>query len=86
MKEEYMMARLQRVLAEDDSELGIDMVRRGDHYVLIGEVESEERRQEVADKVAEHLPELEVRNEIMVTRFTKPVDHEMVSRAVREGE
>jgi hypothetical protein len=86
MKEEYMMARVQRVLAEDDSELGIDVVRRGDHYVLIGEVESEDRRQEVAAKVAEHMPELEVRNEIMVTRVTKPVDHEMVSRAVRERE
>ena len=85
MREEYLLAKLQRVLAEDGCELGIDVVRRDDVYILTGEVESEHRRREVEARVAEHLPELRVRNEITVTRMTKPGEPELLAPASREG-
>lgn len=85
MRDEYLMAKLQRVLAEDSSELGIHVVRRDDHYVLTGEVETEQRKREVQARVAEHFPELSVRNEIMVTRMTRPGEPELMAPAVQEG-
>jgi hypothetical protein len=85
MRDEYLLARLQRVLAEDSSELGIAVVRRDDHYILTGEVESEQRRLDVQARVAEHFPELSVRNELMVTRVTKPGEPELLAPAIREG-
>jgi hypothetical protein len=82
MKDEYLLARLQRVLAEDGSELGIDVARHDEEYVLTGEVESEQRRLDVERRVAEHVPEVRVRNEIRITRVTKPVEPEQLAPRV----
>jgi hypothetical protein len=82
MKDEYLLARLQRVLAEDGSELGIDVVRHDEDYVLTGEVESEQRRLDVERRVAEHVPEARVRNEIRITRVNKPVEPELLAPRV----
>jgi hypothetical protein len=82
VKDEYLLARLQRVLAEDSSELGIDVARRDEEFVLTGEVESEQRRLEVEQRVAGHVPEVRVRNEIRVTRVTAPAEAEEISPRV----
>jgi hypothetical protein len=82
MKDEYLLAKLQRVLAEDGSELGIDVARRDEEFVLTGEVESEQRRIEVERRVSGEVPEVRVRNEIRVTRVTKPEEAEELSPRV----
>jgi len=82
VKDEYLLARLQRVLAEDGSELGIDVARRDEEFVLTGEVESDQRRLEVERRVAEHVPEARVRNEIRVTRVTVPAEAERLAPRV----
>lgn len=82
MKEEYLLAKLQRVLAEEGSELGIDVARHGEEFVLTGEVESDQRRIEVERRVAQHVPEVRVRNEIRVTRVVKPADAEELTPRV----
>jgi hypothetical protein len=85
MKEEYLLAKIQRVLAEDGSELGIDAIHRGDEYVLIGEVESEQRRLMAARLVNEHVPEARVRNDIRVAKVTKPVEVEELEPRISSG-
>jgi hypothetical protein len=82
MKDEYLLAKLQRVLAEHGSELGIDVARRDEEFVLTGEVESEQRRVEVERRVADHVPEVRVRNEIRITRVTKPAEAELLAPRV----
>jgi hypothetical protein len=76
VKDEYLMAKLHRVLSEDGSELGIEAIRRNDAIVVRGEVETEERRRAVEAKVREQCPEFKVHNEITVSRVTKPVEPE----------
>lgn len=85
MKEEYLLAKIQRVLAEAGSELGIDAIHRGEDYVLIGDVESESRRQEAARLVNEYVPEARVRNDIRVTKVTKPVEVEELEPRISSG-
>lgn len=82
MKDEYLLARIQRVLAEHGSELGIDVARRDEEFVLTGDVESEVRCREVEQIIAEHVPEARVRNEIRVTRVTEPADAEELAPRV----
>ena len=76
MHDEYLLAQVQRLLAEDGAELGIDAVRRDDVLVLRGEVESEQRCREVEARVAERFPDLKIRNELTVPRVHKPVEAE----------
>lgn len=85
MKEEYLLARIQRVLAEKGSELGIDVLHRSGEYVLTGDVESDERRREAMRLVREYVPEARVRNEIRVARVTKPVEAEELEPRVPDG-
>jgi hypothetical protein len=82
MKDEYLLAHIQRVLAEHGSELGVDVARRDEEFVLTGDVESEQRRQEVERIVAEHVPQARVRNEIRITRVGTPDDAELLSARV----
>ena len=74
-----MLAQVQRLLAEDGGELGIDVVRRDDVLVLRGEVESEQRRQEVEQRVADAFPELKTRNELTIPHVHKPMESEELS-------
>jgi hypothetical protein len=76
MKDEYLLAQVQRMLAEDGGELGIDVVRREDVLVLRGEVESEQRRREVERRVADAFPELKTRNELTIPHVYKPMESE----------
>ena len=85
-EEEYLLARIQRVLSELGSELGIDVLHRQDVFVLTGDVESEQRRREVEQLVHEHVPDARVRNEIKVTRMTRPAEiEELEPRVPMEG-
>jgi hypothetical protein len=84
MRDEYIEAQLQRILAEESAELGIDAFRRDDVIIVRGEVESEQRRQAVERRVTEHFPDLVVRNEITIIRVTKPAEAEQLA-GQREG-
>ncbi|NUR71565.1 MAG: hypothetical protein HOU81_12160 [Hamadaea sp.] len=76
MKDEYLLAQVQRLLAEDGGELGIDALRRDDTLVLRGEVESADRCREVERRVADAFPELTILNELTVPRVHKPQESE----------
>lgn len=82
MKDEYLLAKIHRALAEDDSELGIDIARRDEEFVLTGAVESEQRRLEIEQHVVQLVPEAHVRNEIRVTRVTAPAEAEQLAPRV----
>jgi len=85
MKDEYLLAQVQRLLAEDEGELGIDAVRRDDVLVLRGEVESKERCREVERRVAEAFPDLAIRNELTVPYVHKPQEpEELAARTTSE--
>jgi osmotically-inducible protein OsmY len=77
----YDEAELQRLLAEDvgTTELGIEVACREGSLVLMGEVESAERRDAIAAKVAEFMPGADVRNDIAITRTQAPADVEVLS-------
>jgi osmotically-inducible protein OsmY len=74
----YDEAGLQRLLTEDIdlAEQGIEVTRRDGVVVLTGRVESEARRVEVARRVAECLPDHEVRNDIAVVPVHPPGEPE----------
>jgi hypothetical protein len=80
MKDDYLLAQVHRLLAEDGGELAVDVVRRDDMLVLRGEVESEERCQEVERRVADAFPDLTIRNELGVPRVHKPMEAEELVR------
>jgi osmotically-inducible protein OsmY len=74
----YDEAALQRLLTEDAdlAEQGIEVTRREGVVVLTGCVETEERRAQVAERVAECLPGDEVRNDIVVVPVQPPTEPE----------
>jgi osmotically-inducible protein OsmY len=74
MTDDYTCAAVQRALAEDAaiSELGIDVVCRDDRVILSGSVESAARREEIARRVAEVVPDRGVVNEITVAPVYPP--------------
>ncbi|HCT77178.1 MAG TPA: hypothetical protein DGG94_09810 [Micromonosporaceae bacterium] len=76
--DEYAEASAQRELAEDAgvAEQGIEITRRDGVVVIRGNVESEDRRRLIEEKVAAHFPHCEIRNAIVVVRVTPPVDAE----------
>ena len=51
----------------------------GDALVVTGNVETDERRQTVADVVAELAPGVEVRNDVSVVSFAEPKGQEVIS-------
>ncbi len=51
----------------------------GAALVVTGNVAMEERRQTIAEVVAELAPGVEVRNDVSVTSFAEPTDQEVVS-------
>jgi osmotically-inducible protein OsmY len=76
----YDEAALQRLLTEDAglAEQGIEVTRRAGAVVLTGCVETEERRAQVAERVAECLPDEEVRNDIVVVPVQPPGEPEAI--------
>jgi osmotically-inducible protein OsmY len=76
----YDEAALQRLLTEDAglAEQGIEVTRRDGAVVLTGCVETEERRVQVAERVAECLPGDEVRNDIVVVPVQPPGEPEAI--------
>jgi osmotically-inducible protein OsmY len=78
MSTQWDEAGLQRMLAEDDhfAELGVDVVRGDGTAVLTGRVESPQRREEIARRVAECLPGVQLRNDIVVVPVARPAEAE----------
>jgi hypothetical protein len=77
----YDEAALQRLLTEDAglAEQGIEVTRREGAVVLTGCVETEERRVQVAERVAQCLPGDEVRNDIVVVPVQPPTEPEAIT-------
>jgi osmotically-inducible protein OsmY len=75
---QYAAAHLQQALAEDDrtTELGIRVTIRRDEVFLRGEVTTEERRDRLAEVVAELEPGLRIHNEVRVTDCAEPTGQE----------
>lgn len=71
---QYAAARLHRALAEDPrtAELGVRVSVRGDTVFLAGQVASRQRREALDTVVAEHAPDLDVRNDVRVVPAGEP--------------
>jgi len=75
---QYAAMRLQQALAEDPrtAELGIKVTVRPGEVFLRGEVMTEERRDRLAEVVAEHAPDLRIHNEVRLADCTEPTGEE----------
>ncbi|MEU3165450.1 BON domain-containing protein [Streptosporangium sp. NPDC006930] len=75
---QYVAARVQRALAEDErtTELGIRVDIRGDQLYLRGQVVGSERRELIAEVAGEAAPGLKVHNEIDIVDVRGPVGEE----------
>jgi osmotically-inducible protein OsmY len=75
---QYVVARLQRALAEDPrtAEQGVRVTVRGGDVYLRGDVACEERRNELAEVAREIVPDCSVHNETRVVSGTEPADEE----------
>lgn len=76
--DEYVEAAIHRLLAEhtEVSEQGIGVVRRDHILVLTGEVEAPGRRDDIMRLVAEHFPDVAIKNDIGVIRAQAPAEAE----------
>jgi uncharacterized protein YjiS (DUF1127 family) len=79
--EEYLEAEIQRLLTEDGrvAEQGITVQRREHAVVLLGDVESSQRRDEICRQISEHFPELAITCDIGITRAQAPSEVEEIS-------
>ncbi len=79
--DEYLEAEIQRLLSEDGrvAELGITVQRREHQVVLGGEVESEQRRDEICKRLNERFPDVEITCDIGITRAQSPDEVEEIS-------
>jgi hypothetical protein len=79
--EEYLEAEIQRLLTEDGrvAEQGITVQRREHAVVLLGDVESTHRRDEICRQITEHFPELAITCDIGITRAQAPSEVEEIS-------
>lgn len=77
---QYVVARVQRALTEDDrtNEQGIQVDIRRDQLFLRGKVTGEERRRLVALVAAEAAPGMTVHNEIIVVEADDPGREELL--------
>ncbi|MEU0503366.1 BON domain-containing protein [Nocardia sp. NPDC004278] len=78
---QYLVAHLRRALAEDPrtAELGVQVTIRGDVIVLVGEVSSIERKQQMETVVREQLPQARIHNDVHVTPPAAPRDTEALA-------
>ncbi|MFI6762996.1 hypothetical protein ACIBF5_28085 [Micromonospora sp. NPDC050417] len=76
--DDYLEAAVQRLLTEnaDIAEQGINVVRRDQSLVLYGEVESQQRREEILRRVAEAYPDLPLKVDIGLIRAQAPTEVE----------
>ena len=74
----HLAGDLHELLAEEAGELGVQASLEGDVVVLTGSVQTPERRSELADLVATHLPGATVDNrvEVVEERLARPVSEE----------
>ena len=81
--DQYLESTVYRLLAEDDriAEPGIRVVGHRDRLTLCGEVETQERREQIERLVAETFPGVHVCNEIGVTRMYEPDGAEELERS-----
>jgi hypothetical protein len=79
--DEYLEAEIQRLLSEDGrvAELGITVQRREHLVVLGGEVESEQRRDEICRRINARFPDVEITCDIGITRAQAPNEVEEIS-------
>jgi hypothetical protein len=79
--DEYLEAEIQRLLSEDGrvAELGITVQRREHLVVLGGEVESEQRRDEICKRINERFPDVKITCDIGITRAQSPDEVEEIS-------
>jgi hypothetical protein len=75
---DYTEAAVQRLLSEEEAvaDQGIEITHRDRLLVLRGVVESPERRAEIERLVSQEYPDLEVCNEIAVSRHQAPTEAE----------
>ena len=78
---EYLEAAIQRLLTEDGTvaEQGITVQRREHQVILGGEVESENRRDEICRTVAAHFPDVRIACDIGIVRAQAPGEVEEIS-------
>jgi osmotically-inducible protein OsmY len=74
----YVAARIKRKLAEDErvGELGIHVDVRGEEAFLRGQVNSQERRRQIAEVAQEGEPGLHFHNEINVVEMRDATEEE----------
>jgi hypothetical protein len=79
--DEYVEAQIQRLLTEDGrvAEQGITVQRREHAVVLLGDVESTQRRDEICRQISAHFPDLEITCDIGITRAQAPSEVEEIS-------
>ncbi|MGS2640961.1 BON domain-containing protein [Streptosporangium sp. LJ11] len=75
---QYVAARVQRALAEDErtTELGIRVDIRGDQLYLRGQVASTDRSKLIAEVAGEAAPGLAIHNEMDIVDVRDPVGEE----------
>jgi osmotically-inducible protein OsmY len=81
IEDEYLEAEIHRLLTEDGrvAEQGITVQRREHTVVLLGDVESTQRRDEICRQIAEHFPEVQITCDIGITRAQAPSEVEEIS-------
>ena len=79
--DEYVEAEIQRLLTEDGrvAEQGITVQRREHAVVLLGDVESTQRRDEICRQISARFPDLEITCDIGITRAQAPSEVEEIS-------
>jgi len=79
--DEYLEAEIQRLLTEDGrvAEQGITVQRREHAVVLLGEVESTQRRDEICRQISTHFPDVAITCDIGITRAQAPNEVEEIS-------
>jgi hypothetical protein len=81
IEDEYLEAEIHRLLTEDGrvAEQGISVQRREHTVVLLGDVESTQRRDEICRQIAEHFPDVQITCDIGITRAQAPSEVEEIS-------
>jgi osmotically-inducible protein OsmY len=77
---EYVQGEVQHLLAEDPrtAEQGIRVVCTDDEVILVGEVESPDRCEQIEAVVREAFPDLKVRCDVALTRVSAPQEVERI--------
>ena len=78
---DYLEESIQRLLTEDGriAEQGITVQRRENMVVLGGEVESDQRRDEICRRITEAMPDVPLVCDIAITRAAAPTEVEEIS-------